>query len=236
MISRQPNVEPLLLDFVQQRRVVHVNFEGVEFGAVVVSVVPDRLNLHCGELVKAVLLPVILEDPLDLRRRNFGRAFSLLALFFRWRPSVATTACTRAPFRSYGDQNAILEVITAISDGGNKCSLVLHIEFVRQIDGHIGNAVAESGADARGILLCAFFIDPSQQELAPFDSAGKVVVARVCFKGQSHTVVYRAAALVQFAVVDSFDFEECWIDFPFEPCLSGYHPHPLYVVCTHFPE
>ena len=22
----------------------------------------------------------------------------------------------------------------------------------------------------------------------------------------------------------------------FEPCLSGYHPHPLYVVCTHFPE
>ena len=20
------------------------------------------------------------------------------------------------------------------------------------------------------------------------------------------------------------------------PCLSGYHPHPLYVVCTHFPE
>ena len=19
-------------------------------------------------------------------------------------------------------------------------------------------------------------------------------------------------------------------------CLSGYHPHPLYVVCTHFPE
>ena len=21
-----------------------------------------------------------------------------------------------------------------------------------------------------------------------------------------------------------------------EPCLSGYHPHPLYVVCTHFPE
>ena len=25
---------------------------------------------------------------------------------------------------------------------------------------------------------------------------------------------------------------ELWID----PCLSGYHPHPLYVVCTHFPE
>ena len=22
----------------------------------------------------------------------------------------------------------------------------------------------------------------------------------------------------------------------FGPCLSGYHPHPLYVVCTHFPE
>ena len=22
----------------------------------------------------------------------------------------------------------------------------------------------------------------------------------------------------------------------FESCLSGYHPHPLYVVCTHFPE
>ena len=22
----------------------------------------------------------------------------------------------------------------------------------------------------------------------------------------------------------------------FDPCLSGYHPHPLYVVCTHFPE
>ncbi len=22
----------------------------------------------------------------------------------------------------------------------------------------------------------------------------------------------------------------------FEACLSGYHPHPLYVVCTHFPE
>ena len=22
----------------------------------------------------------------------------------------------------------------------------------------------------------------------------------------------------------------------YEPCLSGYHPHPLYVVCTHFPE
>ena len=22
----------------------------------------------------------------------------------------------------------------------------------------------------------------------------------------------------------------------FVPCLSGYHPHPLYVVCTHFPE
>ena len=22
----------------------------------------------------------------------------------------------------------------------------------------------------------------------------------------------------------------------FIPCLSGYHPHPLYVVCTHFPE
>ena len=22
----------------------------------------------------------------------------------------------------------------------------------------------------------------------------------------------------------------------FFPCLSGYHPHPLYVVCTHFPE
>ena len=22
----------------------------------------------------------------------------------------------------------------------------------------------------------------------------------------------------------------------FNPCLSGYHPHPLYVVCTHFPE
>ena len=21
-----------------------------------------------------------------------------------------------------------------------------------------------------------------------------------------------------------------------DPCLSGYHPHPLYVVCTHFPE
>ena len=21
-----------------------------------------------------------------------------------------------------------------------------------------------------------------------------------------------------------------------QPCLSGYHPHPLYVVCTHFPE
>ena len=21
-----------------------------------------------------------------------------------------------------------------------------------------------------------------------------------------------------------------------KPCLSGYHPHPLYVVCTHFPE
>ncbi len=21
-----------------------------------------------------------------------------------------------------------------------------------------------------------------------------------------------------------------------EPCLSGYHPHPLYVVCTQFPE
>ena len=21
-----------------------------------------------------------------------------------------------------------------------------------------------------------------------------------------------------------------------EACLSGYHPHPLYVVCTHFPE
>ena len=21
-----------------------------------------------------------------------------------------------------------------------------------------------------------------------------------------------------------------------ELCLSGYHPHPLYVVCTHFPE
>ena len=20
------------------------------------------------------------------------------------------------------------------------------------------------------------------------------------------------------------------------PCLSGYHPHPLYVVCTNFPE
>ena len=20
------------------------------------------------------------------------------------------------------------------------------------------------------------------------------------------------------------------------PCLSGYHPHPLYVLCTHFPE
>ena len=20
-----------------------------------------------------------------------------------------------------------------------------------------------------------------------------------------------------------------------DPCLSGYHPHPLYVVCTHFP-
>ena len=24
--------------------------------------------------------------------------------------------------------------------------------------------------------------------------------------------------------------------FWFDPCLSGYHPHPLYVVCTHFPE
>ena len=22
----------------------------------------------------------------------------------------------------------------------------------------------------------------------------------------------------------------------YDPCLSGYHPHPLYVVCTHFPE
>jgi spermidine/putrescine transport system substrate-binding protein len=22
----------------------------------------------------------------------------------------------------------------------------------------------------------------------------------------------------------------------FDPCLSGYHPHPLYVVCTQFPE
>ena len=22
----------------------------------------------------------------------------------------------------------------------------------------------------------------------------------------------------------------------FNPRLSGYHPHPLYVVCTHFPE
>ena len=22
----------------------------------------------------------------------------------------------------------------------------------------------------------------------------------------------------------------------FQACLSGYHPHPLYVVCTHFPE
>ena len=21
-----------------------------------------------------------------------------------------------------------------------------------------------------------------------------------------------------------------------DSCLSGYHPHPLYVVCTHFPE
>ena len=21
-----------------------------------------------------------------------------------------------------------------------------------------------------------------------------------------------------------------------QACLSGYHPHPLYVVCTHFPE
>ena len=21
-----------------------------------------------------------------------------------------------------------------------------------------------------------------------------------------------------------------------QPCLSVYHPHPLYVVCTHFPE
>ena len=25
-------------------------------------------------------------------------------------------------------------------------------------------------------------------------------------------------------------------DYLFLPCLSGYHPHPLYVVCTHFPE
>ena len=26
-------------------------------------------------------------------------------------------------------------------------------------------------------------------------------------------------------------------DYPsINPCLSGYHPHPLYVVCTHFPE
>ena len=26
------------------------------------------------------------------------------------------------------------------------------------------------------------------------------------------------------------------VDREFFPCLSGYHPHPLYVVCTHFPE
>ena len=24
--------------------------------------------------------------------------------------------------------------------------------------------------------------------------------------------------------------------YKYDPCLSGYHPHPLYVVCTHFPE
>ena len=30
------------------------------------------------------------------------------------------------------------------------------------------------------------------------------------------------------------DYENGWTNY--EACLSGYHPHPLYVVCTHFPE
>ena len=46
----------------------------------------------------------------------------------------------------------------------------------------------------------------------------------------SHTVVLNQAGL---------DVLQSWIDGSAPnngPCLSGYHPHPLYVVCTHFPE
>ena len=46
--------------------------------------------------------------------------------------------------------------------------------------------------------------------------------------GQSDENLFEEAGIRRF-----FDTGEITSD---EPCLSGYHPHPLYVVCTHFPE
>ena len=48
----------------------------------------------------------------------------------------------------------------------------------------------------------------------------------VLVRGYVHEVVISCAAEVIARHPRSYE----------QACLSGYHPHPLYVVCTHFPE
>ena len=46
--------------------------------------------------------------------------------------------------------------------------------------------------------------------------------------------------LEEYAEGDTFSYNarlyQKWEERIHKACLSGYHPHPLYVVCTHFPE
>ena len=51
--------------------------------------------------------------------------------------------------------------------------------------------------------------------------------------GQKHRVIILKQLNLDANIKTSFDIIR---DKRNKPCLSGYHPHPLYVVCTHFPE
>ena len=53
--------------------------------------------------------------------------------------------------RSNGDQNAIFEFASAISDKCDKGNLVLHVEFFGQINSHGRYAVSQSRSDARRV-------------------------------------------------------------------------------------
>jgi len=44
------------------------------------------------------------------------------------------------------------------------------------------------------------------------------------------------AFLLQLGAFQDFEMDKFSRNMIMFPCLSGYHPHPLYVVCTHFPE